>query len=426
MPEWCELERGTLAAMSAAWSIPKRAAFRFGFIYLALYELPWAIKRPLLPDWRRAAESVGAFEGVVRWFGHHVLGVVDPLPKEYPGGGDTLFQWSRVALLLLVATLGAAVWTGLDRKRTGYPLLLDFLRVYVRYGLAFTMLFYGIVKVFPIQFAAPTLLGDLLEPFGNLSPMGLLWKFMGFSRAYTLFSGLVEVLGSALLFWRRTTFLGALLVAVATANVLVLNLSYDVPVKLYSAHLLAMALFLAAPDGVRVLRSLLWRQPVDFPPLREPLPWAQVNRTRPWVKAAVVIWCSFATVFFTLKQGGATRPTPPALYGVWRVESYGSSAPVGTSWHRVVITEWSELAVERLDGEQVRFTLKDDPSVSTASLSNETKKMALKYIRPDADHLVLEGEMDGVPMSLQLRRDSQEFLLTSRGFHWVQEAGLIR
>jgi hypothetical protein len=71
VPEWCELERGTLAAMSAAWSIPKRAAFRFGFIYLALYELPWAIKRPLLPDWRRAAESVGAFEGVVRWFGHH-------------------------------------------------------------------------------------------------------------------------------------------------------------------------------------------------------------------------------------------------------------------------------------------------------------------------------------------------------------------
>jgi len=412
--------------MSAVWSVPKRVAFRFGFIYLVLYELPWLLKRPLLPDARKTAESLGAFEGVVRWFGHHVLGIAGSLPKEYPGGGDTLFQWARVALLLLVATIGAAVWTGLDRKRTGYPLLLDFLRVYVRYGLAFTMMFYGTVKVFPIQFASPTLLSDLLEPFGNLSPMGLLWKFMGFSRTYTLFSGLLELLGGVLLFWRRTTFLGALLVAAATANVFLLNVSYDVNVKLYSAHLLVMAVFLSAPDGVRVLRSLLWRQPVDFPPLREPLPWARVNRARPWVKAAVVIWCSFAIVYFTVKQARPAAPMPPALYGVWRVESYGSLAPVGTSWHRVVITEWSELAVERLDGEKAWFTLKDDPSASTASLSNETKEMMLKYIRPDADHLALDGEVDGVPMSLQLRRDSQEFPLTSRGFHWLQEAALIR
>jgi hypothetical protein len=44
-----------------------------------------------------------------------------------------------------------------------------------------------------------------------------------------------------------TLLLGALLVAATTTNVLLLNLSYDVPVKLYSVHLLVMALFLAAP-----------------------------------------------------------------------------------------------------------------------------------------------------------------------------------
>jgi hypothetical protein len=175
-----------------------------------------------------------------------------------------------------------------------------------------------------------------------------------------------------------------------------------------------------------VIRFLIRREPTELPPLREPLPWARVNRARPWVKAAVVVWCSFATVFFTVKQGGATTPTPPALLGAWIVESYGDSAPATTSWHRVIITEWSELAVERIDGGRTWFTLKEDPAASTASLSNETKRMALKYARPDADHLVLDGDVDGVPVSLRLPRSPKEFLLTSRGFHWVQEEPLIR
>lgn len=417
---------GLADATPAAWSAPQRVAFRFGFIYLGLYALPWVIKRPLLPDWRKAAESCGSFEGAVRWFGHHVLGVAGPLVKEYPGGGDSSFQWVRVALLVLVALLGTVVWSALDRKRTGYPLLLDLLRVYVRYGLALTMMYYGIVKVFPIQFAPPTFL-HLFEPLGDMSPMDLLWSFMGFSRLYTLFAGLVELVGGVLLFWRRTTFLGALLVAIATTNVLLLNLSYDVPVKLFSAHLLVMAVFLAAPDGARVLRFLLRREPTELPPLREPLPWARVNRARPWVKAAVVSWCSFATVFFTVEQGRATPPMPaPALLGAWVVESYGPSTPTGSSWHRLLIDEWRTLTVERIDGQRTRFALEEDPSASTISVSNGTKKMVFEYARQDADRLVLDGDVEGVPVSLHLRRNAKDFVLTSRGFHWVQEAAFFR
>ena len=229
------------------------------------------LKRPLLPDARKTAESLGSFEGVVRWFGHHVLGVASALPKEYPGGGDTPFQWVRALFLLVIAAVGAAIWSALDRKRLRHPLALDFPRTFLRYGLAFTMLLYGIQKVFPIQFA-PLTLFRLLEPYGDSSPMGLLWTFMGFSRLYAIFAGSVEVVGAVLLLWRRTTVLGSLLLAGATTNVLLLNLSYDVPVKLYSAHLLVMALFLAAPDGVRLLRVALLRRAEPLPPLREPLP----------------------------------------------------------------------------------------------------------------------------------------------------------
>ena len=40
--------------------------------------------------------------------------------------------------------------------------------------------------------------------------MGILWKLMGHSYGYNLFTGLAEAVPAALLFWRRTTTVGAL------------------------------------------------------------------------------------------------------------------------------------------------------------------------------------------------------------------------
>jgi len=146
---------------AAGWCLPRRVAFRFTFVYLGLYELPFLLKRPLPADARPLVERVASFEGVVRYFGHHVLGVAGELPMDL-GGGDSLFQWVRVAFLVAVASMATLIWSALDRGRAEYGALFDALRTYVRYGLAFAMLFYGVVKVFPIQFAPPWL-NKLLE-----------------------------------------------------------------------------------------------------------------------------------------------------------------------------------------------------------------------------------------------------------------------
>ncbi|MEZ4453544.1 MAG: hypothetical protein R3B09_29070 [Nannocystaceae bacterium] len=88
--------------------------------------------------------------------------------------------------------------------------------------------------------------------------MELAWGFMGHSWVYSGFTGLAEVVGAVLLLWRRTTALGALLLVGVLANVALLNFCYDVQVKLYSCHYLALALILAAP-AVRPLIDLLLR-----------------------------------------------------------------------------------------------------------------------------------------------------------------------
>ena len=95
---------------------------------------------------------------------------------------------------------------------------------------------YGFVKIVPLQFQR-TLLFKMMEPYGDFSPMGVLWSFMGASLPYVIYSGCAEVLGGILLLFRRTTTLGALVSFAVMLNVAVLNYCYDVPVKLYSTNL---------------------------------------------------------------------------------------------------------------------------------------------------------------------------------------------
>ena len=140
------------------------------------------------------------------------------------------------------------------------------------------MITYGSVKVIKSQFPNPTL-DRLLQPFGDASPMGLLWTFMGASESYNIFTGAGEMLGGLLLTTRRTTLLGALVCFGVMSHVAMLNFSYDVPVKLFSMHLLAMALFLMAPDLGRLARMFVLNRPVE-PAVFRPLSRRTVGQSR--------------------------------------------------------------------------------------------------------------------------------------------------
>ena len=126
------------------------------------------------------------------------------------------------------------------------------MHVWLRYFLAAMMFVYGFAKVYAIQFRTPWL-GRYDQAIGEMSPMGLLWTFMGHSRAYTIFAGLAEVAGGVLLLWRRTAVIGAFVVIAVMTNVVLLNFCYDVPVKLFSVELLAMAIAIVGPQLQRIV-----------------------------------------------------------------------------------------------------------------------------------------------------------------------------
>ena len=87
--------------------------------------------------------------------------------------------------------------------------------------------------------------------------MGLLWVFMDASVPYTVFCGAAELVAGVLLFFPRTTTLGSLVSIGVMSNVVAINFSYALPVKLLSVHLPALAVFLAAADARRLTNLLV-------------------------------------------------------------------------------------------------------------------------------------------------------------------------
>ena len=114
----------------------------------------------------------------------------------------------------------------------------------IRLFVATSLIAYGMAKVMPVQFTQLSLLG-LYQPVGEMSPMNLLWTFMTYSQPYYMFSGWLELIAGILMFIPRTFPAGAFLSAIVLSNVFLLNIFFDVPVKLLSFHLLFFSISLS-------------------------------------------------------------------------------------------------------------------------------------------------------------------------------------
>ncbi|HWM93209.1 MAG TPA: hypothetical protein VN493_20765 [Thermoanaerobaculia bacterium] len=418
-----------------AWGSVRRALFRFLFCYLALYNFPFPLD--VIPAYGEVLKQLyrEIWNAVLPWVGEHVFGVEVRLRAS--GGGDTTYGYVQLFCYLILALAAMAIWTLLDSRRVSYARLHEWLRVYVRFALAAAMILYGAYKVIPEQFGPP-FPSDLLQPIGESSPMKLLWTFMGASISYVIFTGAAEVLGGLLLVARRTTLLGALLCIGVLSNVVMLNLSYDVPVKQYSSHLLLMAVFLVVPD-LRRLASLFVRNrrvpPAEPPPLFAS---RKGNRAALVFRSVFILYVTVAALHRSYKDRlqFADLAARHPLYGVWEVEELAVDGAVRpllvtdeTLWRRLVF-DWPgaigiqyphEAAIHeyelRLDPGPHRYTLCCDPEW----------KAAISYKRVEPDVLALEGTVDGRQIRGRFRRlDDSRFPLLSRGFHWINEWPLNR
>jgi len=247
------------------WSLGSRVAFRFCVIYFGLYCLSNQILVSLFPIQKLnlpELDTLWPLRPIVMWTAAHVFRIAHPLIYTGSGSGDKTFDWVLSFCLLVFAAAATVVWSVLDRKRENYIAMHKWFRVFLRFALASQMLAYGMAKVVPLQMAFPYL-AKLLEPFGNFSPMGVLWSSIGASPGYEILAGSAETLGGILLIFPRTIMFGALICLVDMIQVFMLNMTYDVPVKLFSFHLILMSLLLLAPEFSRLANFLFLNRAVE-------------------------------------------------------------------------------------------------------------------------------------------------------------------
>jgi hypothetical protein len=423
------------------WSFARRLFFRFLCGYFLIYSLPsasifWSIPgsqfvwKPYINLWHAVCPWVGS-----HWF--HLSG--SPITYAPTGSGDTTLDYIHNLLILLVAVSAALIWSFLDRKRSNYLSLEPWLRLLVRYTLAFTLFDYGFGKIFPLQFRAPGF-AKLLEPYGDFSPMGVLWSFMGASTAYIIFAGAAEVLPGLLLLFRRTTTLGALAAFAVLLNVMVLNFCYDVPVKLYSTNLVLMSLYLVAADLRRLVNVFFLNRAAA--PVDESAP----RFSRRWVRVSVIVF-QIVFVGYTLGrsvygdwqayQKTSVSPPRPPIYGLYDVERFTRSgkdvpqlATDATRWRKVIAENPAFLTVKMMNDVTRRYSAVYNDDKKTLTLSDpgdQSKTYPLTYSRSGPDYLNVEGTLAGDQISMLLvKADRSKFLLVSRGFHWINELPLNR
>jgi hypothetical protein len=431
------------------WSLARRVAFRFACAYLLLYNLPFPLDAVPIPT--QAVQSATdrwvirpyqeAWDAVVVLVGRNVFDV--GIIVRPAGSGDTTWNYVQVCCFLALAAAVTLLWSLLDPRRPNYERLHEWLRVYVRFALAVMMVRYGAVKVIKTQFPTPGV-ENLMVPYGESSPMRLLWTFMGASEAYNVFSGTGEMLGGLLLCFRRTTLLGAIVSFGVLAHVVALNFCYDVPVKLFSLHLLLMAFFLIVPDLPWLAQVFVLGRRVA-PRERVPLTrWKWVNRGLAVFRTVVVIAVVGEQLFgaYQMRHASGDLAVREPLYGYWEVEEFEADGqvrpPLTTDrdrWHHVALgRRWprgSYLGVTTMTGAKTYYAVAVDADQGTLRLTRlggpqigqgPPPAAEVAYRQPEEGVLAVDGNLDGRAIKARLRYvDPSQFLLMNRGFHWINE-----
>ena len=396
------LERNAVLPERPDWSSAQRVGFRFAFLYFGLYILPFPLV--LVPGMRGLVLLwLELWKAIVLWVGEHVLGIAHPIRTDFTGSGDRLFDWIQILCFLAVALVGTAIWSALSRAKH-HRRLAGGSRVLVRYYLATMLLIYGFTKLWKVQFPLPDPV-RLLEPYGESSPMGLLWTFMGASTAYTVLAGLAESVSGFLLFFRRTTLAGAILILGVMGQVVVLNLCYDVPVKQFAFHLWLLAALLAAPDLGRVWDVVVRGRPVPAAAPLEKHP-SDTRVLKGIVVVLLVGWLA-ADAARSYHRWGDGRPLSPVA-GLYEVES-------GKPWRRVAIGAWA-VGIRGADEKTTYYRL--------VAWEGDGLRLAdgPRSARLTLRDGVLSGDFFGEAIRVRLRpADESATLLLRRGFHWISE-----
>lgn len=426
-----------------SWSLFGRISFRFAFIYYVLFFNPFDFLSgiPVLQGIPQLSRI--PLDALAYFLNDQFYHIRPQLNANGGGSGDTSFGWALQFTLMIVSFLGALIWSVFDRKRKAYLILHYWLCILIRYSLAVTAFIYGILKVFAMQMIFPSI-SQLATPLGDFLPMRFSWLFIGYSEPYQIFSGVAEVMIALLLVWRKTALLGALLAIGVFGNVVMLNLSYDIPVKIYSINLLVASIFLAWQERERLFKFFILNKTVVPSSLFEKQYQGKWKKTTRILLKVVFIVLSFG---FTAKdyydysveyQQSSLRILEPIQPGMYHVELFvknGDTIPeslVDSLRWRDVIFDYNGAGSVSANDSSMRmrygrayFNYEPDSLGEMLEWRISGESSAVANFEMDFSKegkMILKGKKSEDSLYVVLKKLNRHFPLTERQFHWISES----
>lgn len=428
----------------AKWSLWQKTAFRFFCIYFLLNIEPWTWVSYQVPG---AHYLTDWYFTVFNWIREKLNTLLFHFPATdiaNNGSGDTSVNWETIFSFLIIAAAGTMIWSLADRKRANYAKANYWLRTIIRYQLIITCFIYGWIKLFALQMVFPNQ-SQLATPLGDLLPMRFSWLFIGYSTPYQMFSGIMELVAGLLLLNRKTVTLGVLTATAVFINVMVLNLCYDIPVKIYSIHLVLYCMYLLCNDGKRLVYFFVFNQSTATNQLYHihfPKKWMRI--TRIVAKTLFVILFAIEPLYSTYQRYQSfhhPNPVPGSLQGgiydvmvyavnkdtipllpndsirwrdvIFENAGFGSVGTTDTAFRQRYRRGYFNLAID---------TAKHNISFSKSGNTGSQVFAAFRYETPDSSTIKLWGYKQKDSLYIVLKKSNRHFQLAEKQFHWISEA----
>ena len=355
------------------------------------------------------------------------LGVIVLIFMSNEGCGDRPQDFRVTFVTLGIGFLAALAVSLLVKQGDVTQKIRYTLRVGIRLFLAYTFMTYGAAKVLDVQF--PYSLMTLDSRLIELAPMQMAWAFFSYTYTYQAIVGWSQIVASLLLCSRRTTPIGSILLLTVIGNIVMVNVFYDICVKLNSAIYLVMTLYLLLTDFKRLWAFFLANRTVA--PRRYPIlsQNQSLYRAGTILRALAILFVLIYPVYDTVQakeEYGIGEHGP--LYGVWAIDPPDSSlvqpdtlAPPpdtlaiapntdaevwGRRWEKLIFDTASIGVGKSAEGlDYFRYEVDSlQQQVSMTFFSDSTLNFTGSYVFPADDRLMLTGihGQDSVEVSLGL------------------------
>ncbi|MCC5939756.1 MAG: hypothetical protein JJU34_20915 [Lunatimonas sp.] len=338
------------------------------------------------------------------------------------GSGDTTYDYVQLLAKSLLSLVGAMGLLALSKRISwlGNPFAL--VRVYARYFVGITLIVYGVAKFWGGQFPAASL-GSLEQVHGDFSPMGLAWRFFGYSDLYKVFMGVSEIAAGALLLFRRTVVIGALLSVAVTFNIFMVNMSFDVPVKILSGHLLLFSIVILWPYLRQLVVILVCRREgqIKYEPRRF------TSKRQKWVYRAAKYYLVFIIPFSLfvgqyLRQGRDGPDNP--WDGAYRVTGFEVTGESIEDPVEMLVLEKNSLLVRHVSGSMLYLTtgeLGDDGFMLVNGYDQDEELGSLRITQDGGLHHIRWEAGESQLSMTATRKIKSDYFLNKRGFNWINE-----